>query len=114
MPLARSRAELFDDLVLDAVQALERGWGEHLRGVEFAVEEVPPAHGADGEVPLGTARPGARGRPARVVVYRRPVELRALDRAELAELVHEVVVEQVAELLHLDPEVIDPGYQPPE
>lgn len=114
VPLARSRSELFDDLVLDAVETLERRWGEQLRGVEFAVEDVPPAEAGQGDVMLGTTLPGTRSRPARVVVYRRPLELRAVDRAELADLVHEVVVEQVADLLHLDPEIIDPGYEPPE
>jgi predicted Zn-dependent protease with MMP-like domain len=42
------------------------------------------------------------------VVYRRPLEARASDRADLGELIHEVVVDQVAQLLGLDPDVIDP------
>src|SRR3712207_2635859 len=41
VPLARSRAEQFDDLVLDAVEDLERRWERELAGVEFAVEDVP-------------------------------------------------------------------------
>src|SRR3712207_9516262 len=41
VPLARSRAEQFDDLVLDAVEALERRWEKELAGVEFAVADVP-------------------------------------------------------------------------
>lgn len=122
MPLARSRSEQFDDLVLDAVEALERRWAAELRGVEFAVEDVPPVDPADGagaagnpgDVALGATLPAGRDRPARIVLYRRPLELRAADRTELADLVHEVVVEQVADLLHLDPDVIDPGYAPPD
>ena len=50
------------------------------------------------------------GRRARVVVYRRPVEIRTKGRDERAALVHEVVVEQVAELLGLTPETVDPRY----
>jgi predicted Zn-dependent protease with MMP-like domain len=42
------------------------------------------------------------------VVYRRPVENRAKGREERAALVHEVVVEQVAEFLGVDPEAVDP------
>src|SRR5450756_1613264 len=42
VPLARSRAEQFDDLVLDAVEQLEERWAGELAGVEFAVEDVPP------------------------------------------------------------------------
>jgi len=41
------------------------------------------------------------------VVYRRPLELRAVDRRDLLELVHEVIVEQVARLLGLDPDEVD-------
>ncbi|MDX6219029.1 MAG: hypothetical protein QOJ48_710, partial [Frankiales bacterium] len=43
-----------------------------------------------------------------VVVYRRPLEARASGRRDLSDLVHEVVVDQVAQLLGLDPDVIDP------
>jgi len=43
------------------------------------------------------------------VVYRRPVEARAAGRPELADLVYEVVVEQVAELLGMEPDEVDEG-----
>jgi predicted Zn-dependent protease with MMP-like domain len=46
--------------------------------------------------------------PARIVVYRRPLEIRATDRDDLADLVRDVVVDQVAVLLGRDPEEIDP------
>ncbi len=130
VPLFQTRGERFDELVLDAVEALEQRWSRQLEGVEFAVEDVPavPADGPDallydedvvadetagGAVPLGRLLPAAvdqRGeaRPARVVVYRRPLEARAADRGDLAELVHDVVVDQVARLLGLDPEDVDP------
>lgn len=110
VPLRRSRAEQFDDLVLDAVEDLEQRWAAELRGVEFAVEDVPPDVAGDAEVPLARLMPRAGGDPARVVVYRRPLELRARDRDDLAGLVHDVVVEQVADLLEVDPETVDPGY----
>src|SRR5215469_15489545 len=45
-PLQRSRAERFDDLVLQAVAHLEPRWESELAGVEFAVEEVPTAPAA--------------------------------------------------------------------
>ncbi|MFZ5870837.1 MAG: metallopeptidase family protein [Actinomycetota bacterium] len=112
LPAARSRSERFDDLVLDAVERLERRWRAELESIEFAVEDVPPADPSpweDGGVPLGRFFPAERGLPARVVVYRRPVETRA-DAAELPVFVHEVVVEQVASALGLEPERIDPGY----
>jgi predicted Zn-dependent protease with MMP-like domain len=113
VPLARTRAERFDDLVLDAVERLERRWSRELDGVEFGVEDVPPAGvpgGPMGEpVPLGRVlRAGAH--PPRIVIYRRPVEARALDLQELSALVHDVVVEQVADLLGMEPEAVDPRY----
>jgi predicted Zn-dependent protease with MMP-like domain len=128
VPAAQTRGERFDDLVLDAVEELEQRWARELEGVEFAVEDVPAVPlGADasldddvitddtagGAVPLGRLLPAgidSRGRATapRVVVYRRPLEARASDRTDLADLVHDVVVDQVARLLHLDPDEVDP------
>ena len=45
------------------------------------------------------------------MVYRRPLEARAADRSDLADLVRDVVVDQVARLLHLDPDEVDPPEQ---
>ncbi|MGQ0626468.1 MAG: metallopeptidase family protein [Sporichthyaceae bacterium] len=115
-PCARTRNEEFNDLVLDAVERLERRWRRELAVVEFAVEAVPPAPAippeglVDAGAPLGRLQPGGAGHPARVVIYRRPVEARTRGRSERAVLVQDVVVEQVAQLLGLDPEAIDPGY----
>lgn len=128
VPAAQTRGERFDDLVLDAVEDLEQRWARELEGVEFAVEDVPavPLEGdlpldddvvadetAGGAVPLGRLLPAAvdaRGRRTapRIVVYRRPLEARATDQEDLADLVHDVVVDQVARLLHLDPDDVDP------
>ncbi|WP_369794751.1 metallopeptidase family protein [Cellulomonas sp. HZM] len=110
-PAYRTRAERFDDLVLDAVERVERRWARQLEGSEFGVEDVPPSNPAPwehGGVPLGRYFPADAGQPARVVVYRRPVEQRASDDLDLADLVREVVVEQVAHMLGRSPEEIDP------
>ncbi|MDK3256118.1 metallopeptidase family protein [Blastococcus capsensis] len=125
VPLSRSRAEQFDDLVLDAVEDLESRWERELAGVEFAVEDVPWVEHTDEEeaeldsdvlddagVPLARLMPARREQgqdvPPRIIVYRRPLELRAHDREDLADLVRDVVVDQVATLLGRDPEEIDP------
>ncbi len=113
VPAWRSRRDRFDDRVLDAVERLEQRWGRELEDVEFAVEDIPPSDPAPwehGEVPLGRFFPPEGDLPARVVVYRRPVEGRAPDGPEVGALVHEVVVEQVAHLLGLTPEQVDPAY----
>lgn len=113
LPAYRTRAERFDDLVLDAVELLERRWSRQLDGTEFAVEDVPPSDPAPwehGGVPLGRYFPADAGLPARIVLYRRPVESRANDPADLADLVRDVVVEQVAHMLGRSPEDVDPDY----
>jgi predicted Zn-dependent protease with MMP-like domain len=113
LPASRTRGERFDDVVLDAVERLERRWRAELAEIEFAVEDVPPADPSPwehGEVPLGRFFPAERGLPPRVVVYRRPVETRTED-SDLGSLVHEVVVEQVAHALGLEPEKVDPQYR---
>ena len=119
MPLHRTRGEEFDDLVMDAVDELEEHWAAELAGVEFAVEEVPPPSPDTGfdpdvvldrEVPLGRLyRDGLPGieQPV-IVVYRRPIEARALDLDDRADLVFMVVVDLAAEFLGRDVDEIDP------
>ncbi len=124
-PLNRSRAERFDDLVLQAVAQLEPRWESELAGVEFVVEEVPSAELPAEELlpdaePVPLARldpawpdpgnPERPARPARIVLYRRPLLARADGEEELGELVLDVVIEEFARLLGLDPQSIDPGY----
>lgn len=114
VPAARTKAEIFDDLVLDTVEGLEQKHAKELAGVEFAVEDVPPDLDVydsdvleDGQVPLARlllGRPGRHGLPPRIVLYRRPLEFRAVDRDDLADLVHDVLIEQVANLLGVDPD----------
>jgi hypothetical protein len=135
VPLYRSRSDRFDDLVLLAVSQLEPRWEAELSGVEFGVEEIPPVIGDidDPEpVPLGRLEagpvrpvpaqpgeaeqaapsdpPGPKARPARIVLYRRPLMARADGEEELAELVLDVIVEQFARWLGVDPQTVDPGY----
>jgi predicted Zn-dependent protease with MMP-like domain len=125
IPLARTRSEEFDDLILDAVEDLERSWAAELADVEFAVEDVPSvaANSAiaaeldpevidDHGVPLGRlvrgATTGARPVHPLIVIYRRPLESRAADREDRADLVFSVVAELVAEALGKDVDEIDP------
>jgi len=142
VPLHRTRAERFDDLVLQAVARLEPRWEAQLAGIEFGVEEIPPSGVLTGQgrgpVPLARldpggqrvpdgpaegfgpetlARQGGAGPPAgdgeqppRIVVYRRPLLARADGEDDLGELVFDVVVEEFAQLLGIDPEDVDPGY----
>jgi predicted Zn-dependent protease with MMP-like domain len=115
VPAMVTRAEQFDELVLDAAGRMEHHAGTALGDLEFAVEDVPPSDPApweSSEVPLGRLFAGAGKMPARIVVYRRPVETRTNDDRELAALINDVVVEQVASLLGVDPRELDAGYDP--
>ncbi|HEY9439262.1 MAG TPA: metallopeptidase family protein [Streptomyces sp.] len=107
VPLSASRGETFRDLVQDSVERLERRWPQ-LADVDFVVIDVPSA--LEETVPLGSAVSAVKGQPAQIAIYRRPVEIRSKGRDERALLIHEVVVEQVAELLGLAPESVDPRY----
>jgi predicted Zn-dependent protease with MMP-like domain len=119
VPLYRSRSQQFDDIVLEAVARLEPRWETELSDVEFAVQEVPDfdAIGEEG-VPLArivraspdTNDPANPATGPRIVLYRRPLMARAEDEDELTELVFDVVVEELAEILGVEPEIIDPGY----
>jgi predicted Zn-dependent protease with MMP-like domain len=127
LPGSRTRAEQFDQLVLDAVADLEQRWPQELEGFDFAVDEVPavPADGTevtpsdevvlDGGIPLSRYVPAGvdrRGRPTkpRIVVYRRPLEVRSADADDLADLVLEVLSEQVSAVLGHD---VDDTGDPP-
>lgn len=114
VPACRSRAENFDQTVLAAISQLELRWPTRIASLEFAVDEAPPVHKPvvvgspdmvlDGGIPLTRfTAPGVnrKGRPtkARVVIYRRPLELRANDPEDLADLVEQVLAEQLAAVL---------------
>ena len=130
-PMTRTRAERFDALVLALVAELEERWSDRLGLVEYGAEDAPMvpddwdlAEGAPGvrgtgrasgaPVPLSSLVRAQGDRPTRLVLFRRPIEHRCHGRDELEALVHAVLVEQVAELLGLDPEQVDPRYGPDE
>ncbi len=87
---------------------LAQRFGTELAEVDVLVEEVPPEDA--GEVRLYRTSPATGGRPARLVVHRRPVESRARGHRAREDLVHAVVVEAVADLLGLAPEDVDPDH----
>ena len=61
-------------------------------------------------VPLASLVRGHGQTPTRLVLFRRPIEHRCESRADLEAMVLTVVVEQVAELLGIEPEDVDPRY----
>lgn len=111
-PVLPTRRERFDALVLDVVTGIEERWQDHLGLVEYAVEDAPqvPDDWDSPTVPLSSLVRGTGGEPTRLVVFRRPIEHRAERRSDLEALVLTVVVEQVAELLGIEPAQVDPRY----
>ena len=127
LPAAKTRAERFDAMVLEALEPIEQRWGTELTELDLAVDDVPEVDEtspdevvwqagvlADGGVPLAQLVPAGvdpEGLPsrARIVLYRRPLEARARGGADLADLLHEVLVEQVAEYLNIEPDAVDGG-----
>lgn len=109
VPLAESRPERFDRLVLDALEEVGPQWRDRIPDLDVAVADVPPATETPvvvlSEVITGGERP-------LLVVYRRPVEARADDADDLADLVLDVVIDALAEHLGLDPDELEPPEEP--
>jgi predicted Zn-dependent protease with MMP-like domain len=111
--------------VLDALEPIDERWHAELDRLDVAVDDVPEITDCnpttvnwgsdvveDGNVPLARLIPAGVDRAglptrARIVLYRRPLETRAQDGVDLSDLVHEVLVEQVANYLGIDPDTID-------
>jgi Zincin-like metallopeptidase len=127
VPGWRTRAERFDMAVLEAYEPIERRWQERVAALDVAVDEIPriapkdpdcvqwpPEVISDGPIALARLIPAGvdvRGNAtrARIVLFRKPIERRAKDTVELSELLHELLVAQVATYLGVEPSVIDPS-----
>lgn len=112
MPISRSRAAKFDDLVISAIDRIERAYPE-LADIEIRVEEVPSHAIRDGSpdpVALGRLQITPNGLPTQLIVHRRPIEMRTSIGTQREDLVNDTVTELVAELFGLAPAQIDPDY----
>ena len=112
-PELRTARERFDDLALGIVTDIDERWQDRLGLVEYAVEDAPqiPDDWDSGTVPLSSLVRGSGADPTRLVLFRRPIEHRCETRTDLEAMVLTVVVEQVAELLGIDAELVDPRYE---
>ncbi|WP_323960833.1 metallopeptidase family protein [Arthrobacter sp. JZ12] len=99
---------------MESAQRLERLWGDRIQDVQIIVQEIPTGLEQMSRDALrgllGACEPAVPGRPATITVYRLPIEMAAKGYVPANELVHDVVVEQMAELLGMTPEAVDPAY----
>lgn len=111
-PTSRQR---FDDLALRLVSEIDERWQDRLGLLEYAVEDAPqiPDDWHPDTVPLSSLIRGTGTQATRLVLFRRPIEHRCESRDDLEALLLTVVVEQVAELLGLPAEDVDPRYESP-
>ena len=112
-PERRTARERFDDLALGIVTEIDARWQDRLGLVEYAVEDTPqiPDDWSPDTVPLSSLVRGTGATPTRLVLFRRPIEHRCETRTDLEAMVLTIVVEQVAELLGIDAEQVDPRYE---
>lgn len=120
VPISASPADRFDRIASDAIEHIEHHWRRELANVEFAVDLVPAVQidntaSMEGAIESGgvllAAIVAARGaEKAHIVLYRKPIELRARDLEDLEDLVHDIVVHVISNYLGLEPEVVDPGF----
>ncbi|MDO4610196.1 metallopeptidase family protein [Corynebacterium sp.] len=125
-PRWRSRSESFDQAVLDAYAPIEERFRSRLANLDIAVDTVPRMRlspgallpdeiASDGPVPLARLIPAgvdAAGRPTRprIVVFRRPVERRAVGREELDDVLSRILAQLVAVHLNVTPDTVDPRW----
>lgn len=120
LPGYKTRRECFDDLVVQAA-SLVREVIDQVKEIEFAVEEIPPSDPSPWETPqavLGRLFPADKlaKLPARIVLYRLPIQMRCPTFGHLKAAIMQVIVENVGEYLEVSVEEImnrlaEKGYQ---
>ncbi len=112
-PGFRSRRERFEALAARSIDRLAPTWRARLPQLQFLVADVPdepdePSSGAGSG--LGRYLPPHGSSPARIVLFRRPIESRCVDDSELGYLLHFVVGENLANALGIPAHELDPDF----
>ena len=114
LPRYRTRSGIFDDLVAAHIRRLAEAWPDLIKPVQFAVEDVPPSDPVPWETePSLNSRafPADHGAPARIVLYRMPLQSRTRGRDELQWAIRDELVIRLAELYGRRPEEIDSDFE---
>ncbi|MGH3651777.1 metallopeptidase family protein [Glutamicibacter sp.] len=101
-----------------SAQRLSQRWPGEIEKIDFLIDPVPSdklleqAAALGERVPLASSKPAAPSRPARIIIYRLPIEQIAENTGELLDLVHQCVVHEVAQLWMKPISEVDPTYFP--
>lgn len=103
-------SELFDVAVSGAVARVRRHAPDAVGRVTIGIEDVPPSEAgwAINRVPLAAAIEATSEHGPRIVLYRRPLEHRAMSSRGLRILVHRTLVEQLSALTGRSVSDLDP------
>lgn len=114
IPRYRTSTGRFYDEVIAQLKRLSDAWPELVTPIQCAVEDVPasaPNAWEDRRRTLSRSFPAAHGVPARIVLYRRPIEtIAGRDRDELQLIIRDELVAGLADLYGRHPEDIDPDW----
>lgn len=113
LPRYRTRSGAFDDMVAAQIRRLNGAWPQLVKPVQFAVEDVPPSQPAPWEPEPSFASqcfPASHGIPARIVLYRMPIQSKSRSRMDLELAIRDEVVLRLAELYGRRPDEIDPDW----
>ena len=83
------------------IRRLNGAWPQLVKPVQFAVEDVPPSQPAPWEPEPSFASqcfPASHGIPARIVLYRMPIQSKSRSRMDLELAIRDEVVLRLAEL----------------
>ena len=101
---------VFFQCVTDAIEAIEEAVPDALTHVDICVEEVPDVATLwSSHMPLAASIDADETHLAQIIIYRRPIELRAGDRDQLRQLVFIALVEQVSSATGLSVSTLDPN-----
>lgn len=121
VPAHETRRDIFLNLVKSAIEEIDERIGEKVKGslssIEFSVDQIPSdveLKNRKTSVPLGRHESAIGNKAAKVVLYRRPIELRGTDEESLERIIRDVLAENIGTLVGMNPNDVDPDYRGPD
>lgn len=97
----------FERIAEEAIGSLPEPVLAVVKDAELVLEEIPPEPDPGEAVALAAFKPASKRGPARITLYRRPLELRVMGRIELAAFIRLVVGQEIVHTLNLDVDLED-------